>query len=412
MRNIAGSVRAALKVFWVNLAILTTLLLAIEAFAFGYYSIRRTLSREDKVRTYVQAQVARMPKDGYPNPADQSWFAAYWKEFNDSTYGSAEWGSYTNYHRRPFRGKYINVDRSGRRVTWNEAPADTSGLIRLAFFGGSTAWGTGARDEFTIPSHISKLLAARYPHRFHVTNYGQDGYVNTQELITLLREIQMGRTPAVAVFYDGYNDIFSAMQAGTAGITMNEYNRVREFNILHPSRARDLYFEVLSRTNSFQLVQGIRESVWPQVVVADSLEGKDTEALAHDVVRVYANNLKVLSVIARQFGIGVQFYWQPAIFTKVPTTEMEATIIQNTPNFPPFYRQVQDTMRKDQSIVGHPNFRDISSLLDGSKTAFIDTIHVTELANEAIAREMVAGLKDELDRAVEIQLRKVQRPEN
>ena len=412
MRDIAGSVRTALKVFWVNLAILTTLLLAIEAFAFGYYSIRRTLAGEDKVRSYVQLQVARMPRDGYANRADQSWFAAYWKEFNDSTYASADWGSYSSYHRRPFRGKYINVDRSGRRVTWNEDPADTSGLIRLAVFGGSTTWGTGARDEFTIPSHISKLLAARYPHRFRVINYGQDGYVSTQEVITLLREIQMGRAPEVAVFYDGYNEIFTTMQAGAAGLPMNEYNRLHEFNILHPSRTRDFYFEVLSRTNTFQLIQGIRESLWPQVVVADSLEGKDTEALAQDVVRVYANNLKFLSVIAKQFGIDVRFYWQPAIFTKVPATQAEATIIQSTPHFAAFYRQVQDTMRQDKSIVGHPNFRDISRLLDGSKTAFIDTIHVTELANEAIAREIVAGLKDNLDRVVETQLRKVQRPEN
>src|SRR5438876_8405406 len=102
MHRIAGSVKTVLKVAWVNLAILTTLLVGIEGFAFGYYFVRRTLSAEDPVRAYVRAEVSKMPRDGYPNPSDQSWFAAYWKEFNDSTYASVDWVSYSNYHRRPF----------------------------------------------------------------------------------------------------------------------------------------------------------------------------------------------------------------------------------------------------------------------------------------------------------------------
>src|SRR2546422_9996092 len=107
MHRIAGYIKTALKVAWVNLAILTTLLVCIECFAFGYYFVRRTLSGEDKVATYVKTEVSRMPRDGYPNPADQTWFGAYWKEFNDSTYASVDWVSYSNYHRRPFEGKYI-----------------------------------------------------------------------------------------------------------------------------------------------------------------------------------------------------------------------------------------------------------------------------------------------------------------
>jgi len=266
-----------------NLAILTTLWVGIECFAFGYYFVRRTLSGYDQVGAYVKTQVSKMPVDGYPNPVDRTWFGPYWKEFNKSTYSSVESVSYSNWHRYPFEGKYINVDKNGRRATWNQDPKDAPGLIRIALFGGSALWGTGARDGFTIPSYISKMLAEKYPHRFNVVNYGQDGYVNTQEVITLLREIQKDSVPDIVVFYDGYNESFTAFQTGAAGFPMNEDNRIREFNILHPSRARDFYFEVLSRTNTFQLIKGLRASLSPDVV-GEPLADKNTEALALDVV--------------------------------------------------------------------------------------------------------------------------------
>jgi hypothetical protein len=397
-------VRTVLKVAWVNLAILTTLLVCIEGFASGYYFVRRTLSAEDPVIAFVRTHVSKMPRDGYPNPADQSWFEAYWKEFNDSTYASVDWASYSNYRRRPFSGKYINIDRNGRRSTWSQDPGDAPGLIRLALFGGSTIWGTGARDEFTIPSYVSKILAEKYPHRFRVVNYGQDGYVSTQETITLLREIQMDRVPDIAVFYDGFNEIFTAMQAGAAGIPMNEYNRMLEFNILHPSRTRDFYFEVLSRTNTFQLIRGLRTKLWPEVV-ADSLRGRDTGSLARDVVKVYSSNVEFVSAMAKEFGVGVQFYWQPSVFTKDPPTEPEKAIIRSSTDFAvdfaALYRQAQEAMRQNNRIAGRSDFRDISNILDGySKTAFIDTVHATELANQVIAREIVAGLTGTLERSL------------
>ena len=392
MHGIARSVNAVLKVAWMTLAILATLLVCVEGFAFGYYFLRRTLSTNDPVGSYVRTQVAKMPRDGYANPADQTWFGTYWKEFSESTYANVDWASYSNYHRRPFKGKYINVDRDGRRVTWNQDPADAPRLIRLALFGGSTIWGTGARDDFTIPSYVSKMLAERYPHRFRVINYGQDRYVSTQETITFLREIQMDRVPDIAVFYDGYNDAFAATQAGAAGIPLNEDDRVREFNILHPSRARDFYLEVLSRTNAFQLIRSLRAALWPEVV-ADSSQSKNPEALALDVVKVYSSNVEFVSAIAKRFGVAVQFYWEPSVYTKVPLTEPEESIIRSSEHFAAFYRQVPEAMRQNHHMVGRSNFRDISNVLNGyANTAFIDNHNVTELANEAIAREILAGL--------------------
>src|SRR3989442_9184280 len=109
MVRLIGNLKTALKIAWWNFAILTTFLVCVEALAFGYYGVRRVLSGYNRVNQYVKTEVSKMPHNGYPS-ADQSWFGDYWKEFNDSTYAAAVSDSYSNWHRHPFKGKYINVD--------------------------------------------------------------------------------------------------------------------------------------------------------------------------------------------------------------------------------------------------------------------------------------------------------------
>jgi len=104
-------------------------------------------------------------------------------------------------------------------------------------FGGSTTWGVGARDPFTIPAEPSRALSEVEPElRVHVLKFGEKGYVSTQSLLALLLELREGRAPDLAVFYDGVNDVFAGYQQGVAGLPQNEHRRVREFNLSNPSQ--------------------------------------------------------------------------------------------------------------------------------------------------------------------------------
>ncbi|MDH5513912.1 MAG: hypothetical protein OEY45_01995 [Gammaproteobacteria bacterium] len=47
-----------------------------------------------------------------------------------------------------------------------------------------------------------------------IQNYGQNGFVSTQDLIELIRQLQQGNVPSLPVFYSGYNDAFAAFQTG------------------------------------------------------------------------------------------------------------------------------------------------------------------------------------------------------
>ena len=71
-------------------------------------------------------------------------------------------------------------------------------------FGGSTMWGAGARDDYTIPSFLSKMLTQAFPGRIRVVNYGRSGFVSTQERILLFQALQHGCRPQIAIFYPGF----------------------------------------------------------------------------------------------------------------------------------------------------------------------------------------------------------------
>ncbi len=93
-------------------------------------------------------------------------------------------------------------------------------------------WGYGVRDDSTVASLLSKRLAEKTGYNAEVFNYGQIGYVSTQEVLLLYELLGQGLRPDVVVFYDGINDSFTAYQSGIAGLAQNESFRVREFNLL------------------------------------------------------------------------------------------------------------------------------------------------------------------------------------
>ena len=198
--------KKTLKLIIGNIFVLILILAACDLIATGILYTR------DSVKQYLWS---RRANPGVPlNPHDLADF-----EKEQLRAGGID-ESHVYWRRAPISGKYVNIDADGLRKTWNP-PGLPEQPIRIFMFGGSTTWGTGSRDEYTIPSQLSKILAQRFGPRVEVVNYGEGGYVNTQELIRFLKEIERGNVPQIAIFYDGYNDVFSAFQNGIGGIPQN-----------------------------------------------------------------------------------------------------------------------------------------------------------------------------------------------
>src|SRR5262249_47823098 len=156
-------------------------------------------------------------------------------------------------------------------------------------------------------------------HRAVVTNYGQLGHNATQETITLLQLLKAGMRLDIAVFYDGVNEMACAEQSGTADGLFNEARRRAEFNLLLPERGRDLAAAALCalmpRTmRRLRRLTGL-DLHGPIAAPAVDLQQHDLPRLAREVLAVYLANLRLIRLLASEFGFRPIFFWQPVIAT-------------------------------------------------------------------------------------------------
>lgn len=303
------------------------------------------------------------------NSLQEPWAEEYHKQFKASY--TAVWEPYVYWKRHEYHGSMINVDEFGQRQTWQhpQLPKDAPSVF---MFGGSTMWGTGARDDHTIPSLVAKL---RQDQRlWKVINFGESGYVNTQEVIKLYRLLQSGARPQHVIFYDGVNDVFSAYQNHVAGLPQNEDNRRKEFN--YKPKLSHVLFNTALNTPLLQLIGPEPKPFEPEFT------SEELELLASDIVRLYLANVEVVRALSVTFGFSAHFFWQPVIFTKQPVSVNEQLILNSAKHLQDLYHL---TYAKMAEHYHSHNINDLSKALDSEETFYLDYCHVNEAGNANIA---------------------------
>jgi lysophospholipase L1-like esterase len=331
----------------------------------------------------------RIVAEGY---GGEAWLVDHYRELGRL---QDRWQPYVYFRQKPFRGKTINIGTDGLRATWSAPPlpSDPSGRrsFKILMLGGSSLWGFGARDDQTIPSLLARSLH-KQGWRAEIKNLAEIGYVSTQEVIALTRELRAGYRPDLVVFYDGVNDTTSALLEGEPGLTTNEVNRRNEFNLLQsPARlASALVVSLVKDSGSNRFAEMLRhrlvgDTAPPRAVmlkVPDVPEG---------VVLQFEGNVMLVEALGKSFGFRPLFFWQPTVFTKpalVPVEQEEALRFAWAESF---MNQVYDEVRRSPRLKSDPAFHDLSTIFDDiDGLAFIDYCHTTETANARIASEMTA----------------------
>jgi len=277
----------------------------------------------------------------------------------------------------------------------------------LFLFGGSTMWGTGSRDAHTIPAILARELAlAGKP--VEVTNFGEAGYVSTQELIAWMLELRAGNVPDIVVFYDGVNDVFTAFQEPVAGVTHNERNRVKEFNLTHPDQQDRLrrtawaaWVGDLATVRFAAKLSGNKELSFDRLAGrAPSLRlaSSPPEALPGEVAKVYRGNMEMAATLAARHGVQCLFYLQPTIYQKPVRTGSELKRFQHGMRrragldglVEASYAAIRSELAQSP-VAGQ--FRDVSGVFaQESAPIFIDMCHVVEPGNARIAGAMLPDL--------------------
>jgi lysophospholipase L1-like esterase len=391
LRQVLHTIRDA----WLILGIALLMLLVLE----GMLSLAFVAWDGLQARSRTALYGDPLALDAYQ---DAAWFPDYLKESLESH--KTQWVSYVYWRRRPYRGQYINIDEHGIRKTWapDKRHAGMGDPIKVFMFGGSTMWGSGARDDFTIPSYLAKKLDERGIET-EVVNFGEAGYVSTQEVITLIRQLHQGNVPDLVIFYDGVNDVYSACQKGAAGLPQNEINRVREFNLTQPAYHRSLgetYVRGAIRgLSTMRLLGQIGRRLGLDVPsngiaarradIGDSLVNDDT--LFRDVLTIYRGNIAIVRALAQSYGFQTLFYWQPTIFDKESLTAGEQARRREVADLEPLMARMRGLARRaDLAAASGGAFRDLSDAFSGMQgPVFIDWCHTCEAGNERIAERMV-----------------------
>src|SRR5690606_34238078 len=111
------------------------------------------------------------PQAHHPAMGGVPWAEDYFEELNAVT--SSYW-PFVMYRNDEYRGRYVNGEGWTRR-SWSPPPEADVPRPLLSFYGGSTTFGIGQRDDHTVPSEVARLAAAQgYP--VEVRNHGMSGF--------------------------------------------------------------------------------------------------------------------------------------------------------------------------------------------------------------------------------------------
>lgn len=183
------------------------------------------------------------------------------------------------------------------------------------FFGGSTTWGEGQRDLYTVPSQVARLAEAQgVPLR--VVNYGERGRAQWEEMLRFERALADGPAPDVVVFYDGVNEL-KTQDPASGGIPSDDPTRFETSGSLPEAVPAPFSAEVDDPPGP-----------WFEELVANSLvlqladrlgletpasadDGVTNEQIAERSLAVYRRGRRLSAGLAEAAGVQPLFFWQP-----------------------------------------------------------------------------------------------------
>ncbi|MYD50815.1 MAG: SGNH/GDSL hydrolase family protein [Dehalococcoidia bacterium] len=317
---------------------------------------------------------------------------------------------YTIWKRRAYRGEYTTIDIVGSRRTVGNSTSEDA--LQVWMFGGSAVWGVGAPDSETIPSHLAALLNRELGIDANVRNLGRRGYVSTQEVIYLIRELQAGRRPDIVVFYNGVNDAAAVSLWPEFPGAHVSFDTVRDRfesdgegdDIRWFARSTGFYKAsriVLDRVESDTFE---RDGI---IVYADQDTGTTPNYrwLAERGLDLWLFNALVIDSLARDYGFIPLMAFQPGLWStgkpldpseeSLIASEMEYAGLKTIMTVRAEMATVLDDRLSDPQIPNWVlNLNDLFS--DTPAPLYIDYVHVTGRGNEIAAQRIATDLLDRL----------------
>ncbi len=319
-----------------------------------------------------------------PYYRQQEWSDQYWPEFYQ--YVTLEvrnrYVPFALWRGVPFRGETININEAGIRQTPGAACGNDS--YNVFVFGGSNIWGDGAPDWLTIPADLQAGLAATMNQPVCVVNFGQLGYVSTQEMIALQLELAQGNIPDVVIFYDGVNEALQGYATGNA----QAHKLLPSFTTVFDKPSGG---DWLTRSRLYQIVQGAITPPTPMVNYQTLKVDKDE--LAEALSQNYLHNYRMIRALAQEYKFEFYLFWQPVIYATHKQLSDEEQLMKLAedalhPGFAELCVALYE--RIEAAAAPYPRLYNLTGIFDDKAgTIFGDFIHTTPEGNQYIADEIM-----------------------
>ena len=329
----------------------------------------------------------------YPDKkmANQIWTET-WNTLNDRQYHQ-----FLGWTDKPYHSAYVNEDPQTGRKTWNPEKTKGQKLATVYFFGGSAAWGLGNRDDYTIPSYLSRMLN-KDEARFKVFNYSVPGYTFMQGVLHLILLLKEGHAPQYVIFYDGFNEIYAAHQHGIAGTMHNQFMTRDRLKLRYRDAVWNGIKEAVRKYSMiYKAIHGLYASVKKEPKyqeIAEKYSDTQLRALSRDIVADYKNSIKLLDQLSKAYGFKYLCFWQPSMLTERHLTKQEANIDIRAED-QAFKKLCVDTdaYLRQENI---PHFYLLTDVF-AKRTAsvYVDTAHISEKGNAIIANKIYGYMQKE-----------------
>jgi len=300
-------------------------------------------------------------------------------------------------------GEYLNIVEGERVSRTTTAPGDP---VVVWFFGGSTMYGFGQRDEHTIPSELVALAEAEGI-ALEAHNFGAQAYVNWQGVSLFADLLTTRPAPDLAVFYDGYNDLSLQFVDGPVDQPSHALARIHRERLAESSATDDAtaagdvrawWADHSATTNLYRRLRDrfagdddaeLRLTEAEPSLVPDDVDPDAVTAAASDLLR---RGQDLATGVAEAYGVETQFWFQPTLYTKEPVpgeVEVLERVAVRTPDWVPVTQAVRDLLPAE--VV------DLADVFDDHPDPlFWDAVHTNETGTRLIAEAAWPGLRSAL----------------
>ncbi len=280
---------------------------------------------------------------------------------------------------------------------------------RIIMLGGSTVF-LGSPLEKSLPGQLESIFNEAGLRSVRVYNWGLVSGVSGQELSTIAHRA-IDFDPDLIIVYNGANDSNTPMDYDPRpGFPYNYYvSAIEQRFSMHQIEPKQFMIALLRHSSAMRILLG--EILSPRGKLLAQLRqqcGYDTDPWRDKIAQNYGDNLSRMATVCRGSGAKLAVFLQPLFVYKKHEVNVEKKILPGTPLLNHIrYTYPRLGVAASESLGGREEegvyFSDISQVLnDVKKELYWDFVHVNNIGNELIAREiadrMLPVIRDDIYR--------------